>query len=187
MVSLVRRRFSWSNACCSEEVYVQGWSDLVNCSKRCSDGGIIGNETRTIIGHAEKTTSFMSIWWRFGVVNGSYFLGVWGDSIFGKRVAKKFEGCPIFTMVNYPFLWCPSVPINGKMNTPSVNVQNRLVKQVVSVIARAWGCPQKTLPIGTGDTDGKGNLTSVKRGCPSVPMEKWIHHRWMCRIVWWNR
>ena len=43
---------------------------------------------------------------------------------------------------------------------------------------------QITLSIGTDGTDGKANFPSVNRCCPSVPMEKQIHHRYVCKILW---
>ena len=51
-------------------------------TKGAGYGGIIGDESGTVVGHTEETANFLSGGGGTGVVDGRDFLGVWGETVF---------------------------------------------------------------------------------------------------------
>ena len=67
---------------------------LVGFGKRTegfSDGGIIGDNSGTVVGHTEETANFMSGGSGTGVVDGRDFLGVWGETISVEYIPKELD------------------------------------------------------------------------------------------------
>ena len=60
-------------------------------TERFGYGGIIGDESGTVVGHTEEAANFMSGGRGACIVDGGDFLGVWRETIFGEDIPKELD------------------------------------------------------------------------------------------------